>query len=164
MAERVAGIASSSSVLVTNNCESREIACIYCAERELELVKTQIELRSTQKIVELLREEIELSIHNLSSQLDVNYQLQNEYCSQLKDNGKWSVIRSKRQKTIRNPQQCKNSNLIQLVSATQNRFEALANLKGDSNCVLSKVDKTQILNSCSNEKDSNQLARSDKKK
>jgi hypothetical protein len=49
---------NSASVLVANIDESSEITCICCAELELELEKTRIELRSTQKIVELLREEM----------------------------------------------------------------------------------------------------------
>jgi hypothetical protein len=40
------------------NGELSEITCICCAELELELEKTRIELRSTQKIVELLRVEM----------------------------------------------------------------------------------------------------------
>ena len=74
MAERVVGGSSSSSISANNNCESSEKACISCAELELELVKTQMELRSTQKIVDLLREEIEFKSHNLSTQSDRNYQ------------------------------------------------------------------------------------------
>jgi hypothetical protein len=37
------------------------LTCICCAELELELEKSRIEHRSTQKIVELLMEEIELN-------------------------------------------------------------------------------------------------------
>jgi hypothetical protein len=56
-----------SGILFTNNGEQSETTCICCAELELELEWTQIELRSTQKIVELLREErysIELEVMN----------------------------------------------------------------------------------------------------
>lgn len=54
-----------------------------------------------------------------------------------------------------------NSNLIQLVPASQNRFEVLANLKEDDAMgVLSKDDKIKFLNSCSHVKGVNQLARS----
>jgi hypothetical protein len=54
-----------------------------------------------------------------------------------------------------------NSNLIQLVPASHNRFEVLSNLKEDDSIgVLSKYEKIQILNSCSHAKGINQLARS----
>jgi hypothetical protein len=53
-----------------------------------------------------------------------------------------------------------NSNMTQLVPASQNRFEVLSNLKDDDSIgVLSKDDKTHILNSCSQVKGINQLAR-----
>jgi hypothetical protein len=54
----MAGGINTAAVLVANNGEPSEIACICCTELELELEKTRIELRSTQKIVELLREEM----------------------------------------------------------------------------------------------------------
>jgi hypothetical protein len=53
-----AGGINTATVLVANNGEPIKIMCICCAELELELQKTQIELRSTQKIVELLWEEM----------------------------------------------------------------------------------------------------------
>jgi hypothetical protein len=58
---------NSATVLVANNGELSEITCICCAELELELERTRIELRSTQKIVKLLEEEIystELEVMN----------------------------------------------------------------------------------------------------
>jgi hypothetical protein len=73
MADRFAGVVNSSTVLVTNNSEPSVVACICCAELELELEKTRIELRSTQKIVELLREEMSsaaLEVRHISSVVD----------------------------------------------------------------------------------------------
>jgi hypothetical protein len=61
------GCINSATVLVTNNGEPSEITCISCAELELELERTRIKLRSTQKIVELLPEEMnstELEVMN----------------------------------------------------------------------------------------------------
>jgi hypothetical protein len=48
---------SRSEICAVNSDESSAL-CIGCAELELELKKTQIELKSTEKIVELLRKEI----------------------------------------------------------------------------------------------------------
>jgi hypothetical protein len=51
-------VVNSAPFLATLIKELSEITCIRCAELELELEKTRIELRSTQKVVELLREEL----------------------------------------------------------------------------------------------------------
>jgi hypothetical protein len=67
MADRKLDSINSATVLVANNGELSEITCICCAELELELERTRTELRSTQKIVKLLREEIystELEVMN----------------------------------------------------------------------------------------------------
>jgi hypothetical protein len=58
MADRKDGCCNSTTILVANTGKSSEILCISCAELELELKKTQIELRSTEKIVELLQDEL----------------------------------------------------------------------------------------------------------
>jgi hypothetical protein len=57
MVDCVDGECNSTAALATNNKLS-EITCIGCAELELELTRTHIELRSTIKIIELLREEM----------------------------------------------------------------------------------------------------------
>jgi hypothetical protein len=67
MAGRLESCINRATVLITNKGEPSETTCICCAELELELERTRIELRSTQKIVELLREEIysiELEVMN----------------------------------------------------------------------------------------------------
>jgi hypothetical protein len=67
MADHKLDSINSATVLVANNGEPCKITCICCAELELELERTRIELRSTQKIVKLLREEIystELEVMN----------------------------------------------------------------------------------------------------
>jgi hypothetical protein len=48
----------SATVLGTNNEELSVVTCISCAELELELEKTKIELRSVLKIVEMLKEDV----------------------------------------------------------------------------------------------------------
>jgi hypothetical protein len=52
------GHIGSATISVASSGEPSKITCICCAELELALERTQTELRSTQKIVELLREEI----------------------------------------------------------------------------------------------------------
>jgi proline dehydrogenase len=51
---------SRSATLAVNSDELSTVTCIGCAELELELKRTQTELKSTDKIVKLLREEIKL--------------------------------------------------------------------------------------------------------
>jgi hypothetical protein len=59
--------------------------------------------------------------------------------------GGWTQSSSKNYKENYNL----NSKLIQLVLASQNRFEVISNLKDDDSIgVLSKDDKIKILNSC----------------
>jgi hypothetical protein len=50
----------SKSIISTVNSDEPSVTCISCAELELELRKTHIELESTEKIAELLRKEIKL--------------------------------------------------------------------------------------------------------
>jgi hypothetical protein len=47
-----------------NNNEVTKVTCISCAELELELKGTQLELKATEYIVELLRNELKLSSLN----------------------------------------------------------------------------------------------------
>jgi hypothetical protein len=54
------------TVLGTNNEELRVVTCISCAELELELEKTKIELRSALRIVEMMKEDIAKDLHMAS--------------------------------------------------------------------------------------------------
>jgi hypothetical protein len=44
--------------ILTVNSDKSNVTCIGCAELELELKMTQMELKSNEKIVQLLRKEI----------------------------------------------------------------------------------------------------------
>jgi hypothetical protein len=67
----------------------------------------RIELKSSQKIVELLQEDIKLISHNLTSQSDGSYTQPEEHSTKLENNEGWSVARTKRQKENLNPHQYK---------------------------------------------------------
>jgi hypothetical protein len=58
MVDHLDGEYDSAASLATNNNKPSEITCIGCAELELELTKTRIELRSTLITIEVLREEM----------------------------------------------------------------------------------------------------------
>jgi hypothetical protein len=74
-----------------------------------------------------------------------------------KEKGGWKQSNSKNYKKNYDL----NSNLIQLIPTSQNRFEVLSNLKEDNSLgALSKDDKIQFLNTGSQVKGINQLARS----
>jgi hypothetical protein len=62
----MAASTSNAAVSVNNNSDSRDIKCT-CAKLESELEKIRTELKSSQKIVELLQEDIKLISHNLTS-------------------------------------------------------------------------------------------------
>jgi hypothetical protein len=64
MADRVAGGVSTATVLVDNNSELSETACVCCAKLKIELINTRTELESTQRTVELLKEKVELNTSN----------------------------------------------------------------------------------------------------
>jgi hypothetical protein len=106
MVDRIADSANNAAVLATNNSELSEVTC-SCVKLKIELEKTLTELKSTQKVVELLQEEIKLNTYHLTGETDANYLQRNEDSTQLEGNGRWSVIRPKRQKMNRNPQQFK---------------------------------------------------------
>jgi hypothetical protein len=107
MAGIIDGSANNTTVLANNNSESSEVTCICCVKLKLELEKTLSELKSMQKIVELLQEEIKLNTCHQSAGTDANYLHRNGNSTQMVDNEGWTVVRSKHQKTNRNPHQFK---------------------------------------------------------
>jgi hypothetical protein len=62
MADGMPVDSASAATFIANKEENSEVMCIRCAELELELVKTRIELKSTLKIVEMLREELLMDV------------------------------------------------------------------------------------------------------
>jgi hypothetical protein len=56
MADGMEVESANAATFIANKEEKSEITCIRCAELELELVRTRIELKSAMKIVEMLRE------------------------------------------------------------------------------------------------------------
>jgi hypothetical protein len=58
MADVSVGLVDNAAVLATKNQELNVIKCISCAELELEVVRTRIELKVALRIVEVLQEEV----------------------------------------------------------------------------------------------------------
>jgi hypothetical protein len=159
MAEGVGCFERCISPFVNKISDKQEVKCISCAELRLELLQVKTEILSLEKIIKMLQEELVMKRASSNDESPVQGKLADEcFKIQLPQGGR----------TQSSSKNCKknyelNTNLIQLVPASQNRFEVLSNLKEDDSIgVLSKNDKIQILNSSSHVKGINQLARSAK--
>jgi hypothetical protein len=89
---------------VINNSGFRDEACTHCAKLEVELEKIRLELKSTQKIIELLQEDTRL---NMSVRSNVNHLYREEHSMLREDNKGWTTVGPKNHKTKRSPQQYK---------------------------------------------------------
>jgi hypothetical protein len=107
MVDCIAGSPNNATVSATNNSESCEVTCSGCVKLKIELEKTLTVLKSMQKVVELLQEEVKLNTYHQTRGTDVNYLQQHEDSTQFGGNGRWTVVRPYHQKTNRNPQQFK---------------------------------------------------------
>jgi hypothetical protein len=122
----------------------------------MELLQAKTDILSLEKIIKMLQEELNMKMTSSNDESPVQGKLADECFKAQLPQGGWTQSSSKNYKKNYDL----NSNLIQLVPASQNRFEVLSNLKEDDSIgILSKDDKIQILNSCSHIKGINQLAR-----
>jgi hypothetical protein len=147
MAEGTHGASNSAVNLNTNNEEKSKITCICCAELELELEKTRTELRSAQKIVEILREEMfndAVSKDNDNTNPDQNFE---------------TVIDKYRHKKSRNNKNVKCKMVMkmqhQTFPTTENKYSTLVNLhdEKESSKIASKIINTSLsLNKVSRKK------------
>jgi hypothetical protein len=97
MADRRVGSVNNATVLVNNNSESCEVTCSGCVKLKVEL-ETTLELKSMQKVGELLQEEVKLNTYRQTRGTDVNY-LQRHNSTQFGGKGRQTVGRPYRQTT-----------------------------------------------------------------
>jgi hypothetical protein len=101
------------------------------------------------KIVVLLEEEIKLNTHNHTAGSDVNYLQRNENSTQLEDNGRCSVVRPKRHKRNRDPQQFKIPLLVNRVVVPLEKFPDVTEIQGKTiikcGAVKEKPRKQRVL-------------------
>jgi hypothetical protein len=81
MADRTVANVDDTSVFTNNSSATRQVMCACCDKFKTELQKTLIELKSAQKIVELLQEEINTPNQTLST--DARHLHHNENSTQL---------------------------------------------------------------------------------
>jgi hypothetical protein len=126
------GSADDTAVFINNSSETSEVSCACCDKFKIELQKTLIQLRSAQKIIELLQEEINLNTPNRTVSTDACYVHHNENSTQLelkkkKELGSCTTSRRKRDsKPEVNSTHPVNryellNNLNQLTTTTQNQ-------------------------------------------
>jgi hypothetical protein len=82
MADHTVGRAVDIPVFISNS-ETSEVTCACWVKFKTELEKTLLELKSAQKIIELLQEEINLSTPNQTVSTDACYLHHNENSTQL---------------------------------------------------------------------------------
>jgi hypothetical protein len=99
MADRTVGNADDTPVFINNSSEWSEVTCACCDKFKTELQKTLIELKSAQKIIELLQEEINSNTLNLTVSTDAHCLHHKENSTQLKlKNENWVHVPSLCQK------------------------------------------------------------------
>jgi hypothetical protein len=132
MADCIAGSANNATVLATNYSESCEVTCSGCVKLKIELEKTLTELKSMQKFVELLQEEVKLNTYHQTRGTDVNYLQRHEDSTQFGSNGRWTVVRPYHQQMNRNPQQLKIPLLVNHFAMPLEKFSDAIGAEGKS--------------------------------
>jgi hypothetical protein len=133
---------------------------VCCEELRLELLKATMEILSYEKVLKLLQEELSnKEFHNQSGPSKLN-----DYCDKqsevqtLKDD--WIQVATKINRMYKDS----NSNLIQLIPCTANKFELLSNLKVNES-TSAPITEKENLNKSGYQKTTRktQLAKSGKK-
>jgi hypothetical protein len=119
---------NSSFIFVNKIRDNHQGNCPGCTELSLELQKVRIEMLSYEMIKKMLQEELykkELPKNTESSEEEyVSTRLK---AQPLKED--WSQVTSKKYRK----KDVFNSNLIQIIPTTNNRYERLSNLKDEDN-------------------------------
>lgn len=124
MADGMAVESASATTFIVKEEEKSEITCIRCAELELELVRTEIELRSALKIVEMLREEL---LKDVASTEDSKPSAEQNFEIVLnKSTWKRTTTEKRENKKVRKVQQ------NQFVPITGNKYATLSNLNSSA--------------------------------
>jgi hypothetical protein len=124
MADGMAVESANAATFITNKEVKSEITCIRCAELELELVRTRIELKSAIKIAEMLREELlkdVASTEDSKPSVDQNFEIVLN-----KSTWKKTTTEKRENKKVRKVQQ------NQFIPITENKYATLTNLNSST--------------------------------
>jgi hypothetical protein len=149
MAEGVDHLESCIYPFVNKISSKQDVKCIGCSELRLELLQVKTEILSLGKIIKMLQEE--LNMKRISSNDGSTVQGKHvDECFKIQfPKGGWTQLGSKNYTKSYDL----NSNLIQLIPASRNRFEVLSNLKeDDSTDASTEDDSMKILNNFSHVK------------
>jgi hypothetical protein len=133
MADRTASNVDDASVFVSNTSETSEITCACCDKLKIELQKTLEELKSAQKIVELLQEEVNLKTPTRIVDACNLHHTENSTQSERK-NRNWVHVPSSRRKREKKSEEI----YTQPIPTIVNRYELLNHLKQPTNITLNQ--------------------------
>jgi hypothetical protein len=145
------------SFLVNKTRDKQEGKCLGCIELGLELQKVETEILSYEKIIKVLQEELykEELLNNTESSEQEDFSGDSFKAQPIKDD--WVQVTTKNYRKNDDF----NSNLVQIIPTTNNRYEMLSNLKDEETInVTTKVMKIQNTSKYLQTKKTNQLVKS----